>query len=321
MKLLSFVLMCVLSFNVFAVNFDDFIEENLIEPVRFFAYENNGFAVFDRGDQKLKVFDKDFKKLFELTLKKGQGPGQLKNGYFASVVFWGDKVIVVPGFEDKILVFSKNGKFLKDVRFEKTIFSACKIKGQLYLFSNSIDFEKDKTEVAYKANLETGKIEKTIEVTGMKREQSELSKKLNGITVSGISVKVSTTDDGNILLLDTQGGRLITVDLTGKVLQIVNLPAKQIMQMKKVEKDGKVMISMHADTNFLNMRTFDGNVYITAASNIGDDEKVSTKIFKVSNGKVSTIVNSKGLLVIMKINDNKLYLFNDTEYQIKEIKL
>ncbi len=321
MKLLSFVLMCVFSFNLFAVNFDNFVEENLIEPARFFSYENNGFAVFDRGDKKLKIFNKDFKKLFELMLKEGQGPGQLKNGYFASVVFLKDKVVVVPGFEDKVMVFSKNGKFLKDVRFKKTIFSACKIKGQLYLFSNSIDFEKDKTEVAYKANLETGNIEKTIEVTGMKREQSELSKKLNGITVSGIAVKISTTDDGNILLLDTQGGRLITVDLTGKVLQIVNLPAKQIMQMKKVEKDGKVMISMHADTNFLNMRTLDGNVYITAASNIGDDEKVSTKIFKVSNGKVETILDTKGLFVIIGFSNNNLYLFDDVEYQIKEIKL
>jgi hypothetical protein len=306
---------------VFAVNFDDFVLKNLIEPANFYPYKDNGFAVFDRGDKKLKVFGNKFNKLFEITLKQGQGPGQLKNGFFSSVVFLKDKIIIVPGFEDKVSIFSEKGNFLKDVRFKKNIFGGCRIKDSLYLFANNINFEKDKTEVAYKVNLETGETEETIEVSGMKREQSELSKKLKGISVSGISTKATVTADGKIILVDTQGGRLFKIALNGKIEETVNLPVQQVMTMKKIEKNGSTMISLRAKTYFNTVREYKGGIYIGTMSNMDDDEKVTTTVYKIQKGKVEPIVNTKGRFAIIGFNNDSLCLFDDLEYQIKEIKL
>lgn len=321
MKNLAMFFMCFFVLNTLAVNFDDFIENEIIQPQNFFSFQEKGFGVFDTGDNQIKVFNWKFEKLFAIPLKKGQGPGQLKNQYVATVLLIKENVLVIPQFDKKLLLFSKKGKFLKDIKTDFSPSGGFYVNDKIYIFDGSISFENEKTVIAHEFDLKTMKMVKNIEVEGMKREKNELSKQLGNVVVTGISAKLTMSEKNCFIIIDTQNGRMFEVNDNGKIMSNLNLPDKQKFKMKKTQKGNSVSITMVAEKYFSSVESVFNKCYISFIKNPEDEEKANTLILNSDYKTASVLSNLKGNWKIIGVNNHKLYIFNKIDYEIKTITI
>lgn len=318
MKFLTMVLLCIFTLNLQAVNFDDFVENEMTQPHSFFNFQEKGFGFLDNGDEQLKIFNWNFEKLYSISIKKGQGPGQLKNGRVATVFLLKENVLVVPQLDKNLLLFSKNGKFLKNVNIDFLPLGGFYINNKAYIFDGSINFENEKTVIAHEFDIKTMKIIKKIEVKGMKKEKNEFSKQLGNVVVTVISAKLTMTNKNDFIIIDTQNGRIFKTNENGKIISKTNLPNKQSF---KIKKGDSISIAMIREKVFSSAISNLNKCYMTFIKNADDEDKANTLILNTDFNKVSILNELSGKWIIIGVNNHKLYIFNDIDYEIKTINI
>jgi len=317
MKKIIVILSFVLCLSSFAVDFESFIEKEMLQPANFYSYGNKGFGFFDKGDSSLKVFNWDFKKVFEFKITQGQGPGQLTDSNSPSFAFYTDKkVFVAPAFQKKVFVFSKKGVFLQEIKtsvIPQTLF----IKNDFLIALNGgLNFEEETTVLAVYIDLKTGKEVKKIELNGLMREKSNLTAKMGKIKLTGLSVHYCVTEKDNILILDRQVGEVFHVNLQGKILKRKKLNEAEEFKVVTEKKGNVISAFINAIKLFSGFDFNNSTIVVTLAKKTKED-KYTTVLSKINSNNKVIDETLKGRWKVLGIHNNKLYLFETEEYEIK----
>jgi hypothetical protein len=94
-------------------------------PVGFVGSQDELF-INDRGTHEVKVIDKDsFKIKRTLTFNKGRGPGEIEQ--ITDIDIAGNHLLINDSNSQKIVLYNKNGKYLKDIILYNITFDKIKL--------------------------------------------------------------------------------------------------------------------------------------------------------------------------------------------------
>ncbi len=299
------------------------LSENLLktsDPATFHNFGNNGFAIFDEGDQKLKFFNWSFKLINSFPISRGEGPGQIMQTVLSAEVI-NDKIYLIGLMENKIKVFDKKGTFLNSFNLDMLPKKMVIQDNQLLLFSMRLNAGEDSFLLGKVINPVNGTVIKNITLTG-----KLVSEKLfdGNPAMIGLSSLFDVAENKKIYILVSAASTLCEIAENGSLLQKVKLPYKERKDIRTVERNGETKTVLSILDWYIDMKVIKNTVYACFLKEAGKDSKTGQSIFdthvlKIKNfndGKHSEKVFANGSYVIIGENKGKIYLFDTYEYKV-----
>jgi hypothetical protein len=290
------------------------------EPAVLHDLGENGFAVHDAGEENLKFFDRNFKMIKAIPLKKGEGPGEIKDS-ISSVFLKGDKVYLLGFMEKRLKVFSRNGEFVKDISLDLLPRDMVFYRGKLYVFNLRVNATEDSFLLGKIVEPGTGKSIKDIFI-----KEKLLSSEVLGGNASLLGF-ASTFDvgDNNIYLLISSANILFEINEDGKVVRRVELPYKERKEVRSVKNGDKVNMVMSVLDWYPDMRVIKNNVFVCFLKHLKKDKKTGSDIYRthvikvLKDGRFSEKILPGDLVLIGEYAGN-LYLFDNENYHVVSMK-
>jgi hypothetical protein len=294
----------------------------LQEPVILYDLGEKGFAAYDAGDYKMKFFDWEFKQVNQFSLKKGEGPGEIKNFIVSTCIVEG-KIYLLVLFDRNIKIFDQHGKYEKDITLDFMPRDFFFKKGSLYLLNLSINATGESFSLGAIIDPLSGK--KTKDIFLKDTVFSPETFKGDPIMI-GISSTFDVGNDGSVYLLISSANLLVAIDGSNRLKYKIDLPYKERKTMQTVKENGEESIVLSVLDWYPDMRAFDDGVYACFRETVKTGKKNDVKTYRTVVIKVfnKDEVSEKvfaGECVIIGQHKGILYLFNSGEYTVIPVKL
>jgi hypothetical protein len=297
----------------------DMTEEflKLAEPVKFHDLGDKGFAVYDKGAEKVKFYDWNFKPINQITIKTGEGPGESKQNIF-SVYIYQNKIYMNGLFERKILEFDPKGKYVNQFPLDFAPLYIIHRKNRLYMFKSTIDPSKDTLLLGIVSDPATGKKIKDILV---KEKLFDLKTFHGNSWLAGISNSYDVDETGNVYLVNTGANLFAKIGPDNKLIKKIELPYKD----RTIIHEGDSGVTISSLDYYTGIRVFKDGVYICFLKTVKDDKETGTKEYKtiilkiLGNGKILEKTIDGEITIIGQYRD-KLLLFETGDYKFIQLK-
>ncbi len=299
----------------------DFSEEILKLSAYHFNYlGKSGFAAYDDGDKKLKFFNWQFKKTNEITIRKGEGPGEFKQD-IGFACFSRDKIYVNGIFEKKIKVFDTSGNHLKSFPIDIFPWAMTLKDGNLYMVNYAITPNDTSGKSVFTEIVEpdSGKVTGRIFLKDNLYDAKDVMKGLKGL--NGQWNMYDVDEKGMIYMLVSPVNTLFLIDNEGKIKKRIRLPFPHDMKVRKVKNGENVSVMIDIRGWYKDMKFIDGNAYACYVKQVSK-EKVTGKIncntiaVKVDESDKISFKEVEGYCLIIGCHKGILYLFNTDDYTI-----
>ncbi len=275
-----------------------------------------GFAVYDEGEKKIKIFDWHFKVTGSVPIILGEGPKEIRQG-IGGVIVSNDHIMVNGLFESKINIYDKFGKTLKNYPIKNTPYKMAFRKNLIHLIN-------------YKMTGKAGSIISTIIDPHTGKEIKSLSLKKDLFKLQNVP-KGSEDFYGqwNVYDVDENGGPYLLIgsnhtlyhlDHNGKFINKVLLPYKHNMEIKNFISGKNKVRSISVYGWYKDMAVKKGKVYICYLNQVGKDKSgrlfYDSHILQLTTGNQIKEIILKGHCVIMGIHKGLLHVFNIDDYHV-----
>ncbi len=292
------------------------------DPVILYDLGDKGFAVNDVGEAKLKILNWEFKLINQFPLKRGEGPGEIKN-FVSSACFVDDKIFLLGFFGQKIKVFNRNGIFEKEIPLDFTPKDLFFKNGKLYLLNLSINASEESFSLGRIIDPLSGKKIKDISL----KNKLVTPKTLGGNPILiGMSSTFDVGKDGNIYILVSSANLLISVNTNNQLEYKIDLPYKERKTIQTEKKGEEENIVLSVLDWYTDMRAYDDGVYVCFQKTVKKDDKTGEKTYQtvvlklLKTGKFSEKIFAGNCVIIGRYK-GYLHLFNSEEYKIIPVKL
>jgi len=315
-----FILMVVPSF-IFSIDSIDLSDKLLKIDDGLHTFGDSGFGLYDRGANTFKIFDWNIKIINEISIKAGEGPGETR-GTIRTACLYKDKLLVCQADDNKISIFTQDGKYCKDLKLDIYPRKIMTVKNMVYVFNSRFCALEKSPLLAIIIDPDSGKIIK--EVLLIEQIVAPKPGPERDLTVMGSYFAVD--DSNHIYLLLRYENALYEIDENGKCLAKTPLPYKwREKRRNEISEGGSVFVVSNLDL-FWDMKIIQNTIFacfvktikegITYKENI--HETYVIKFFK--NGKHSEKIFDGRVKILGEANGN-LYLFNRDDYKVLPVKL
>ena len=292
------------------------------EPVMLYDLDDHGFAVYDLGENEIKIFNWDFKVINRFPLKKGEGPGEIKNIVAAACIVKG-KIYVAGLFEKKIIVFNPNRKLEREIPLDFMQRDLFYRDGKLYSLNLSINAGEESFNLGKIIDPLSGKPVKDIFL----KSKLITPKSLDGNPLLiGLSSTFDVGSNGKVHMLISSANLLVSINDKNQLEYSMELPYKERKTIQTVKSGDEEVQELSVLDWYTDMRAFDDAVYVCFLKTVKEDVKSGGKTYQtvvikiLTGGKFFEKVFDGDCVIIGK-HRGYLYFFNCREYKVIPIKL
>lgn len=318
-----FGLFCLLVMPIFIFPADaiDLSEKLLKVDDALHNFGDRGFGFYDQGANAFKIFDWNFKVTNEIPIKAGEGPGEAR-GTIRTACLYKDKLLVCQADDNKISIFTLDGKYCKDLKLYIEPRKIMNIKNMVYVFNSRFCGIEKSPLLALIIDPDSGKTIKEVRLI----EQIVTPKPgaERDLTVMGSYFAVD--DNNHIYVLLRYENALYEIDENGKCLFKTPLPYNwREKRRNEIRDGGNVFVVSNLDL-FWDMKIIQNTIFAcfikTIKEGITYKENIhETYVIKfLKNGKHSKKIFDERLKILGEANGN-LYLFNRADYTVLSVKL
>jgi hypothetical protein len=284
-------------------------------------FDDKGFGFYDQGSNTFKIFDWDFKIKNEIPIKAGEGPGEVRRT-IRTACLYKDKLLVCQADDNKISIFTREGKYYKDLILNIYPRKIMNIRNMVYIFNSRFCAAEKSPLLALIIDPDSGKTIKEVRLIEQIVEAKSGEEK--ALTAMGSYFAVGETN--HIYLLLRYENTLYEIDENGKCILKTPLPYKWRERRRTEMRDGnRVLVVSNLDL-FWDMKIIQNTIFACffktiKEGNTSKENICETYVIKLyRNGKHSEKIFT-GLVRILGEANGNLYLFNRDDYQATQVKL
>ena len=315
--MVTLIIMSVLTFYLPGQQTIDF-SEKILQFQKINCFGNQGFGLYDTGDNKYKIFDWNLNKTAEIPIRIGEGKAEIIYPDVTSFIL-NRQLYINSSFSNIISVFDLNGKFARDFKIES------KSTGQMILFNKNLyvfneDFfidKKDKfSELLRIIEPISGKTLKTIPYREKIKIPEKYSMKSNFL--SGMFLfKLDRL--GRIYILDPINLFIYMISQVGTIQARIKLPFQPEVKYTEILNQGNKSLVRQIMAEYTSFIIYENKYYALFKRFVFKDKNMRNVKRKVSLLKFEPNGTYKekffeGNLRILDENNGVLYLYDDLDF-------
>ena len=243
-------------FSISPISSSDSSGEGFIYPINLQVDKNEDIYVFDIKNKNVIKFDKSGNYITKFG-SKGSGPGEYQ--YSTGSIISGNKIIVPDQMSKKLVIFDKNGEFIKDIKFTSNFPSSfMPFSNNRFIGKNSGE-EKISNQLHYQMNFslydEKFNLIKKLWYSSVKMNGSEMDQILETLDKLSEKVPYYTTNNSNIYFahksknnyeikkFDSKGNLILTIKKNHRKISRTKDEKRIILEKHKMQNQGDVYVT------------------------------------------------------------------------------
>lgn len=319
--LFALIILVVIPRFIFSMDSIDLSDKLLKIDDTLHNFGDYGFGFYDQGSSSFKIFNWNFKVINEIHIKAGEGPGEVR-GTILTACLYNDKLLISQPDDNKISLFTQEGKYCKDLKLDIYPRKIMNIKNMVYVFNSRFCAAEKSPLLALIIDPDSGNTIKEIRLIeqivapkpGVERD----------LTIMGSYFAVD--DSNHIYILLRYENALYEIDENGKCLLKTLLPYKWREKRRNEIRDGNSVFVVSNLDIFWDMKIIRNTIFACFFKTIKEGrtykenicETYVIKLFK--DGKHSE-KKFDGLVKILGGSNGNLYLFNRSDYTVLPVRL
>lgn len=321
--ILLILALLTVSAEAFEIDLSDHILK--IDNLEFFPIAQGGFALYDDGDEHLKLFNWRFQMFKKIPLKKGEGPGEMNGHISALCITESDTIILNLSYDNTIRIYDLSGKQQGELSIRMQAGRIHLNGGKAIILNNNFDKSPDNRMLIAKIiNTRDLRPYKDIVITNPHKLPKEF---VNYDIFIGNKIQFSPGKENNLFLLFQSQDVLYEFDFQGNLKSRTDLPYHTEIEKNTqvTDKSGKQSINyiqyLHS---YYNIQRAGESVYLCYYKCLerkpGAPDKFALHVLKILPDKsIREKVFHDKLFYIIGGHQKMVYFFDANDYKVTGI--
>lgn len=291
-----------------------------MQEFRFYPLDSKGFALYDDGEEHLKIFNWGFQETARIPLKKGEGPGEIKGKIAALCILNQKKMLLNLSFEKNIRVYDWNGKHIDTLPIKLPVRQFFNKGNRVIAINNNFDKESKTTFFAKILDNKT-----LAAVTDIRlKEKIEWPEEFSNADIYLDDKGYFATGKNNhIIMMLGSLDLLYEIDEHGNIISKMKLPHRSRVDKKTLIKNGKgeeITFTQYLHS-YYDMNKAGDSIYICYYKCLrrkpGSPDKFQLYVLKIlPDNSVKEKVFDQKLFYIIGGHNGMVYFFNADDYNV-----